>query len=126
LQDGSTEQKLMSNHMHTIVSSKGNVKIGDIWRDFKKFTSKKIVSMLENDITESRRKWMLDKFAFRAKNDKRIKQYKFRQDGRLWKNCFRSSLFFIFHNNFAHIIIMYTFVTLTGGTIRIRLAFNNL
>ena len=37
--------------------------------------------MLENDVTESRREWMLDKFAFRAKNDKRIKQYKFWQDG---------------------------------------------
>ena len=32
---------LMSNHLHTIVSSEENVKIGDIWRDFKKFTSKK-------------------------------------------------------------------------------------
>ena len=73
---------LMSNHLHTIVSSEENVKIGDIWRDFKKFTSKKIVSMLENDVTESRREWMLDKFAFRAKNDKRIKQYKFWQDGK--------------------------------------------
>jgi REP element-mobilizing transposase RayT len=72
---------LMSNHLHTIVSSKENVKIGDIWRDFKKFTSKKIVSTLENDITESRREWMLDKFAFRAENDKRIKQYKLWQDG---------------------------------------------
>jgi REP element-mobilizing transposase RayT len=62
---------LMSNHLHTIVSCEENVKIGDIWRDFKKFTSKKIVSTLENDIMESRREWMLDKFAFRAKNDNR-------------------------------------------------------
>ena len=32
-------------------------------------------------ISESRRVWMLDRFEFRARNDKRIKQYKFWQDG---------------------------------------------
>jgi len=72
---------LMSNHLHTIVACDEHVKIGDIWRDFKKFTSKKILETLENDTAESRRKWMLDRFEFRARNDKRIKQYKFWQDG---------------------------------------------
>jgi REP element-mobilizing transposase RayT len=72
---------LMSNHLHTIVSCEENLKIGDIWRDFKKFTSKKILATLKNDITESRREWMLDRFEFRARNDMRIKQYKFWQDG---------------------------------------------
>jgi REP element-mobilizing transposase RayT len=32
-------------------------------------------------IVSCEEEWMLDKFAFRAKNDKRIKQYKFWQDG---------------------------------------------
>ena len=72
---------LMSNHLHSIVSSEENMKIGDIWRDFKKFTSKKILATLEEDNAESRREWMLDRFLFRAKNDQRIKQYKFWQDG---------------------------------------------
>jgi len=72
---------LMSNHLHTIVGCEDSLKISDIWRDFKKFTSKKIIEALENDITESRREWMLNRFEFRARNDKRIKQYKFWQDG---------------------------------------------
>jgi len=72
---------LMSNHLHTIVSCEENVKIGNIWRDFKKFTSKKILATLENDTTESRREWILDRFAFRASNDNRLKQYKCWQDG---------------------------------------------
>ena len=72
---------LMSNHLHTIVSCNENEKIGDIWRDFKKYTSKKILTTLENDISESRRAWMLDRFEFKARKDKRIKQYKFWQDG---------------------------------------------
>jgi len=72
---------LMSNHLHTIVGCEDDVKISDIWRDFKKFTSKKILETLENDTTESRREWMLDRFEFRARNDKRIKRYKFWQDG---------------------------------------------
>ena len=72
---------LMSNHLHTIISCKEDDNIGDIWRDFKKYTSKKILTTLENDTTESRREWMLDRFDFRARNDKRIKNYKFWQDG---------------------------------------------
>ena len=72
---------LMSNHLHTIVSCEENVKISDIWRDFKKFTSKKILETLENDVAESRRKWMLDRFEFRGRYDKRITNYKFWQDG---------------------------------------------
>jgi len=72
---------LMSNHLHTIVGCEDDIKISDIWRDFKKFTSKKIIATLESDIAESRRDWMLDRFEFRARNDKRIKKYKFWQDG---------------------------------------------
>jgi len=72
---------LMSNHLHTIVSTKEEIKIGDVWHDFKKFTSKKILATLEKDIQESRREWMLDRFEFRARNDKRISKYKFWQDG---------------------------------------------
>ncbi len=72
---------LMSNHLHTIVCAKEEIKIGEVWRDFKKFTSKKILATLEEDVQESRREWMLDRFEFRARNDKRISKYKFWQDG---------------------------------------------
>ena len=50
-------------------------------RDFKKFTSKEILKELKCDNQESRKEWMLNHFAYAAKNDKKIKDFKFWQDG---------------------------------------------
>lgn len=50
---------IMSNHIHLIVSVNHKHKLSDIFRDLKKFTSKKIVAEIENNIEESRKKWML-------------------------------------------------------------------
>lgn len=50
-------------------------------RDFKKFSSKRILAELENDLQESRRHWMLDRFRFAAANDKKIARYRFWQEG---------------------------------------------
>lgn len=72
---------LMSNHLHAIVSSNGENKISDIWRDFKKFTSKEIINTLKHNVQESRREWMLNRFEYAGKNDKKIMNYKFWQDG---------------------------------------------
>lgn len=49
---------VMSNHIHLIVSSKGN-KLSDIIRDFKKFTATKIVQAINENPKESRKKWLL-------------------------------------------------------------------
>ena len=46
---------LMSNHLHMIVSSGTEATASDILRDFKKFTSKRIMAELETDPQESRR-----------------------------------------------------------------------
>lgn len=72
---------LMSNHLHAIVGSAGENQVSDIWRDFKKFTSKEILNALKNDPQESRQEWMLNRFEYARKNDKKIKNYKFWQDG---------------------------------------------
>ena len=48
--------------------------------DFKKFTSKKIVAMIQNT-NESRREWLLHKFEFAAKSTGRAENYKLWQDG---------------------------------------------
>ena len=53
---------LMSNHPHAIVSADKEIGVSDIWLDFKKFTSKKILAALEYDTEESRREWMLNRF----------------------------------------------------------------
>ncbi len=72
---------LMSNHLHMIVSSQTETPVNDILRDFKKYTSKRIIAELENDTEESRREWMMDRFRFAANRDKKIQGYKFWQEG---------------------------------------------
>ena len=54
---------LMSNHMHLIVRAIPPARLSDIVRDFKKFTSKKIIDTIEV-IGESRKEWLLHKFEF--------------------------------------------------------------
>ena len=70
---------LMTNHMHLLVKAEEPAKLSDIIRDFKKFTSKKIVSVIQ-EINESRKEWLLDKFAFMARKTSRAENYK------LWKD----------------------------------------
>jgi REP element-mobilizing transposase RayT len=49
---------IMSNHIHLILRSDTN-KLSDIIRDFKKYTSSRIVKAIENNPKESRRNWLL-------------------------------------------------------------------
>ena len=71
----------MSNHLHARVGSEGEAKVSDIWRDFKKFTSKEIIATIKTEISESRSEWMLNRFEYSGKNDKKIKNYRFWQEG---------------------------------------------
>ena len=71
---------LMPSHLHLIVSAADGKNISDIMRDFKKFTSKKIVKTIQ-EINESRREWMLDKFEFVGRWNPKILNFKFWQDG---------------------------------------------
>lgn len=48
---------IMSNHCHLIVRAK-NENLCDIIRDFKKFTSKKIMKAIEANPKESRKAWL--------------------------------------------------------------------
>jgi REP element-mobilizing transposase RayT len=70
---------LMPSHLHMIVSAE-NSNLSDIIRDFKKFTSKQIVKQITEE-PESRREWMLNRFEFAGRYNKKIKDYKFWQDG---------------------------------------------
>jgi REP element-mobilizing transposase RayT len=49
---------IMSNHVHLMAAAKDN-NLSDILRDFKKFTSKQIITAIQNNEKESRREWML-------------------------------------------------------------------
>ena len=68
-------------YMYMIVGSKGENKVSDILRDFKKFTSKEIIQTLLVENTESRRDWMLNRFEYAGKNDKKSMNYRFWQEG---------------------------------------------
>jgi REP element-mobilizing transposase RayT len=71
---------IMSNHVHLVASCKPPHRMSDFLRDFKKFTSKKIVEMIQK-IPESRKDWLLDKFSFEARRTGRARDYKFWTDG---------------------------------------------
>nr|WP_314498982.1 transposase [uncultured Chryseobacterium sp.] len=66
---------IMSNHIHLILQSKDG-KLSDLIRDFKKFTSKNILECIRNN-PESRREWMLERFAKATESHSRNKNYQF-------------------------------------------------
>jgi len=65
---------IMSNHIHCILSSENN--LSDIVRDFKKHTSKQILSEIKLQ-TESRREWLMMVFKYHAKFNERNTNYQF-------------------------------------------------
>ncbi len=64
---------IMSNHVHLIVASKEGFNLSDTIRDFKKFTSKEILSSIEKNKRESRKKWMLRIFRSAGNVNKQYK-----------------------------------------------------
>ena len=71
---------IMSNHIHLIVNSNEPFQLKDTIRDFKKFTSKSIITDILNRV-ESRREWMLSIFKKAGLNDPKNKTYKVWQTG---------------------------------------------
>jgi len=64
---------IMSNHIHLILRSPDN-KLSNIIRDFKSFTSKKIITAI-HEITESRKKWLINLFELKTKKHQRNDQF---------------------------------------------------
>ncbi|MCC6684211.1 MAG: transposase [Bacteroidia bacterium] len=71
---------IMTNHLHLVVSAKEGFDLAAILRDFKKFTSKQIVQAIQLE-NESRKTWILNRFEYAGKQDAKIKDFKFWQDG---------------------------------------------
>jgi putative transposase len=92
---------LMPSHLHMIISSDKN-ELSGIMRDFKKYTSKRIVSDM-NDLNESRKEWLLRAFSNAGKNLNRIQDFKVWQDGNQPKgietNQFLEQKLDYIHNN---------------------------
>jgi REP element-mobilizing transposase RayT len=72
---------LMTNHVHLIVSRKGENRLEDIFRDIKKFTSVKIVHEIKQNTTESRKEWMLRIFRENGELNSQNEKYQFWQHG---------------------------------------------
>ena len=60
---------IMTNHLHLIIQSETG-KLSDTIRDFKKFTSVKILEAIKME-PESRREWMLHRFSWNATTNQR-------------------------------------------------------
>ena len=71
---------LMSNHLHLFCRADGKYLLSEIMRDFKKFTSKKIIETVKAE-PESRKEWMLDYFKKACPHLAREQKYKVWQDG---------------------------------------------
>ena len=70
---------LMTNHIHLVCSVEPPLRMSDFIRDYKKFTAKSVLDDIQH-LPESRRDWMLYRFEYAGKFDKRIENYRFWQD----------------------------------------------
>lgn len=82
---------IMSNHVHLIIQSEES-KLSDLIRDFKKFTARSILNMIETE-QESRADWMLKRFEFACKSNSRNKKYQFWQYGNHSEEIFSEKFF---------------------------------
>ena len=71
---------IMSSHIHLMCKATNGFVLSDVMRDFKKYTSKKIIQTIIDE-PESRREWLLDYFSKACAHLKREQQYKVWQDG---------------------------------------------
>ncbi|MBW7912733.1 MAG: transposase [Taibaiella sp.] len=70
---------LMNNHIHLIVSAANDANLPFIIRDFKKYTSGRLVDAINNNAVESRKEWMLNMFSFAARGNNDNERYQFWQ-----------------------------------------------
>lgn len=71
---------LMPSHLHLLCKATNGFVLSDVMRDFKKFTSKKIIQTIQEE-PESRREWMISYFQKACEHLKREQQFKVWQDG---------------------------------------------
>ena len=70
---------IMSNHVHLIASAYTGIKLQNIIRDLKKFTSKQIEQAIPENRFESRKEWMLWMFKRAGERNSNNKNFQFWQ-----------------------------------------------
>ena len=92
---------IMSNHIHLLIKS-SNGELSNLLRDFKSYTSKKILDEIEN-CNESRKEWMLKIFKTAAFQHKRNSEYQFwtheNHAEHIFSNKFMEQKLEYIHNN---------------------------
>jgi REP element-mobilizing transposase RayT len=91
---------IMSNHMHLLASS-ASYDLSGTLRDFKKFTSKKIIEAIINNEYESRKEWMLAIFKEAGQKNSRNTDYQFWRQDNQPKECY-SPEFTVQKLNYIH------------------------
>ncbi len=69
---------IMSSHIHLIVANEDS-NLASTIRDLKSYTAKRIIQMVTENPSESRREWMLHLFKYFAKFHKQNSEYQFWQ-----------------------------------------------
>ncbi len=81
---------IMTNHVHLVFRSINGEKPELILGDFKRFTSKAIVTAIKDNVQESRKDFLLSEFEKAGKKSSNVKKYQFwRHDNKpieLWSN----------------------------------------
>ena len=92
----------MPSHIHLLCKAPEEEILANTMRDFKRFTSKKIIEVIK-EYPESRRAWLLPYFKNTCAHLKRNQQYKFWQDGyhaeQVYSNAFIKQKLNDIHNN---------------------------
>jgi REP element-mobilizing transposase RayT len=93
---------IMYSHIHFLCKATNGFILSNVMRDFKKYTSKKIIQTIIDE-PESRREWMLDYFKKACEHLKREQQYKIWQNGyhaeHIYSNKFIKQKIDYIHNN---------------------------
>jgi REP element-mobilizing transposase RayT len=93
---------IMSSHIHLLCKVDDDGLLSNVIRDFKTFTSKKIIETIVEH-PESRREWLLDYFKKSCEHLKRNQAYKVWQNGyhaeKIYSNKFIKQKIDYIHNN---------------------------
>ncbi len=94
---------IMTNHVHLVFRSAGENKPEDLLGDFKRFTSRAVVKAIMDNPKESRKDWLLERFARVASQSSNVKHHQFwRHDNKpveLWSNKVIVEKIRYIHNN---------------------------
>lgn len=94
---------IMTNHVHLVFRSSGKQKPEQLLGDFKRHTSKKLVTAIKENPEESRREWLLQQFKNAGLKTSNVRDYQFwRHDNKpieLWSNKVIDEKINYVHNN---------------------------